>query len=416
MGTVYSALQLVVDRVVAIKVPHADARGDDSARRRFRMEARAGARVLHRNIVKVFDYCESGATPYLAMEHVAGPTLGRFAADRGGLGVAAAAELVGQLLLALDEAHTCGVVHADVKPDNVLVETNREGTSVPRLIDFGLARIEGEPPLEDEQLMVSGTPEYLAPELIRAGPPTAASDLYATGIVLYELIAGTPPFGGSTAGEIMSRHVEQTAAPLSWRCHGRGITAALDAVVGRALAKSPAERFPDAITFRHALAEAVGEYGTPAPRAADAPAVEWTEAPTVTIGVAPTIEVTTRDPRELRLRAIAAATDGGDPDAIVVAYLELARAQLEAHELRDAAIDLEHGVAVLAKRAPACASTWRLLLALAGAHDGCGDRGRALAAARAARTAAREAGSRIGSERALLLLRRLRAIPSRPYR
>jgi serine/threonine protein kinase len=405
MGTVYRAVQLSLDRVVAIKVPHDDARDDPSVRKRFRTEARAGARVFHRNIVRVLDYGEDAEMPFLVMEHVPGPTLGELVADRGGLPPAIACDVVDQVLAALEESHVCGVVHADVKCDNVLVETRRDGGLVPRLIDFGLARFRDPEPEtnEDGELVVSGTPEYLAPELVCGAPPSVTSDLYAVAIVLYELIAGATPFGGGTSAQIMSRQIDQIASPLSWRCD---VPTELDDVVACALAKTPSKRFPDATSMRRALRRA-------ARSAADEPAAQaraskrWAETPTVTIGVAPTIHADSSDPMEQKRRALLTAVDSDDPDAIVVAYLELARAHVDAHDLRRAIIELEAGVELVTKCIGACKSLWRLSLTLAALYDGCGERVRARIAARQARAQAVRARSELGRTRANELCVRL---------
>jgi serine/threonine-protein kinase len=408
MGTVYSAVQVCLDRVVAVKVPHLGMTDDPGVRRRFRTEARAGARVLHRNIVRVLDYGESGETPYLVMEHVAGPTLGRYLAEHGPLPAALAAEVVCQLLAALDEAHACGVLHADVKCDNILVETARDGAPLPRLIDFGLARFTDEPRvvLDGEQL-VSGTPEYLAPELIRGAVPTIASDLYAVAVVLYELIAGATPFAGGSSAQIMSRHLDQVAVPLSWRCQDRGVTAALDDLLARALAKAPEDRFANAATFRHEIERAICGPLAVEPTLVASLDASYAETPTVPIAIAPAIDVGSVDPGEVRRRALASAVDHDDPDAIVVACLELARAHVDAHDLPRAIEELEAGLALLATHAPTCQSLWRLLLTLAAAYDGSGDRVRARIAARRARAQAVRVGSTLGSERATALLGRI---------
>jgi serine/threonine-protein kinase len=182
--------------------------------------------------------------------------------------VARAVDMMEQILRALGAVHAAGVVHGDVKSDNFLVET-AAGRDRVTLIDFGLARLAGAPhgiDTEDGEVMVSGTPEYMAPEIVGGDPPTCASDLYAAGVILYELLTGTTPFGGGTPVEIMMRHARAAVIPPSLRSPERDLPPALDRVVLRALCKTPEARFPDAATFVRELRAAVAAPRPPAAR------------------------------------------------------------------------------------------------------------------------------------------------------
>ena len=158
MGVVHVAVQRSLDRTVAVKLPRPELAHDGHVRRRFRNEALAGSRINHRNIVRVLDFGDQHGMPYLVMEHVAGPRLGQLLEEVGSLPYMAALVLVRQIVAGLEDAHADGIVHADLKCDNVLVETLRDGTAVPRVIDFGFARFIDERPERPERL-VSGTHE-----------------------------------------------------------------------------------------------------------------------------------------------------------------------------------------------------------------------------------------------------------------
>jgi serine/threonine protein kinase len=347
--------------------------------------------------------------PYLVMEHVTGPGLGQLLREHGPMSPLASVDVVSQILSALEESHAAGVLHDDVKCDNVLVETQRDGTQLPRLIDFGLARFTDAPPVaDDRERMVSGTPEYLAPELIRGELPTPMSDVYAVGIVLYELVTGATPFAGGSHLEVMQRQMCDEAVPMIVRRRDGQIPLALERAVRRALAKNSADRFSSARAFRTALAEAMSTApGEPAVTA-DAVVRGVDEAPTART-LLPTSPASRVHSVARKHRAISEAIDRGDPDEIVLAYLELARALVDTHALEDAILELKAGVALLT--APSgkllCRSVWRLQLTLAALYDGNGERTLARRTTAEARARASVAESQDGRERANALFRRL---------
>jgi serine/threonine protein kinase len=268
MGSVFLASQPGLERMVAIKVLHPDLASGPMHAGRLREEARIACRVRSASCVGVVDCGElPDGAPYLVMEYVPGEALGDVIAEQP-IPLARAVDMMEQILRALGAVHAAGVVHGDVKSDNFLVET-AAGRDRVTLIDFGLARLAGAPhemDVEDGEVMVSGTPEYMAPEIVGGDPPTRASDLYAAGVILYELLTGKTPFGGGTPVEIMMRHTRAAAIPPSLRSPERDLPPALDRVVLRALHKTPAARFPDAATFARELRAAVAAPRPPASR------------------------------------------------------------------------------------------------------------------------------------------------------
>jgi serine/threonine-protein kinase len=301
MGSVFLADQPALERTVAIKVLHPRLAGCRAHAEQMREEAVAASRVRSPHCVAVID-CSTlpDGTPYLVMEYVPGRSLEQLIAEEP-LSLARTIDLFDQVLRGLGAAHDAGIVHADVKSDNFLVESSG-GRDHVTLIDFGLARLAGSPTcveLEDGAAIVSGTPEYMAPEVVGGAAPTRASDLYGAGAILYELLTGATPFAGGAAVEIMIRHASDDAIPPSLRRPDRCISPALDRVVLRALEKRPRARFPDAATFARAL------------RAAAATTRAWpttpVHSPVGSTAEAPTRSYTTPFPR----RRVARGSDRG---------------------------------------------------------------------------------------------------------
>ncbi|HTM18991.1 MAG TPA: serine/threonine-protein kinase, partial [Kofleriaceae bacterium] len=262
-GAVYQADQIALGRTVAVKILRPELAEDPRIVNRFHDEALAASRLNHPNTVSIIDYGQtSDGLLYLVMEFLRGQTLTQVLQQRFPLPPEWIAEVVGQVLAGLEEAHASGVVHADLKCDNIVAEQRREGWQLVKVVDFGVARIVGVS--EHDQRTICGTPEYMAPEVISGGEPTFASDLYAVGVVLYELLAGVTPFATGSVMEVLNRHLEETPAPPSAKHPTLTIHAGLEAIALRALAKDPRQRFLDAAAFRTALADAVGKRRQPA--------------------------------------------------------------------------------------------------------------------------------------------------------
>ncbi len=256
MGVVYRAEQLGLRRVVAVKFllsPYADKPRYLSA---FEREAAAMSRLAHPHCVPAIDYGVEEA-PYLVMEFVAGSTLEDLLYTSGPLPWERAVRIQQQLLAGLAHAHDQQIVHRDIKPANImLAEVTAVGDHV-RVLDFGLARLREGAPSVDPSLMspVAGTPPYMAPEQWRAQPLDSRTDLYAAGVVLFEMLTGELPFASSDLVDVMQSHLNRSPPSLAEANPKQRVPPGLEAVVSRALQKNPADRFPSAQAFLDALSE-----------------------------------------------------------------------------------------------------------------------------------------------------------------
>src|SRR5438105_4766958 len=190
MGVVFRAHDAVLAREVALKVLHAPLAAEPAFIDRFRREARAAANLSHPNIVQVHDWGERDGTSFMIMEYVRGPNLRELLSSHGRLEPTQAVEVLLQMLAALDHAHQRGIVHRDVKPENALVTAD----GVVKVADFGLAQALAEAHVTQSPGTVTGTVQYLAPEQIRGEVADPRTDLYALGILAYELLTGEAPF------------------------------------------------------------------------------------------------------------------------------------------------------------------------------------------------------------------------------
>jgi eukaryotic-like serine/threonine-protein kinase len=247
MAEVFRGQDTTLDRQVAIKVLAPQFARDPSFVERFRREAQAAARLNHPNIVNVYDTGVDDDTNYIVMEYVEGRTLAEYLAGGGRLAPAKAAEIAEKVAEALAAAHAQGVIHRDIKPANIMV--TRDGRV--KVMDFGIARLVAGPDTVEQTAAVLGTAAYLSPEQAQGQTVDARSDLYSLGIVLYEMVTGSPPFTGDSAMAVAYKHVQETPLPPS--SLNADVPPRLDAVVMRALAKNPANRYQSAGEFRDDL-------------------------------------------------------------------------------------------------------------------------------------------------------------------
>src|SRR4051812_25471456 len=245
MAEVWCAEDEVLGRRGALKLLGSRYAEGDEVRERFRREAQAPAGLAHPHLVGVFDRSEWDGTPYIAMELVDGRTLKDLVRERGPLPPGVAVDLTIQVLRALGYAHRRGIVHRDVKPQNVILDD--EGQA--KVADFGIARAGASEMTETGTIV--GTVQYLSPEQAQGLPVSPRSDLYSAGIVLYELLTGRVPFDAESPVSIALKQVSEPPVPPSQL--RPGISPALEGVVMRALEKDPARRFASADEFAAAL-------------------------------------------------------------------------------------------------------------------------------------------------------------------
>jgi serine/threonine protein kinase len=367
MGTVYLADEPALARTVAIKILHSRHVGNRNIVAAFREEAVAASRARHPSCVSIIE-CNRlpDGTPMIVMEHVPGRSLGRLIAEEQ-LPLARVVELMTQILGALEAAHAAGVVHADVKSDNFLVESIDGGDHV-TLIDFGLARLDGAAMLDG---MISGTPEYMAPEVVRGDPPTAASDLYGAGVILYELLTRTTPFSGGATNDILTRQLHDCVIPPSLRSPDRELPSALDEIVLRALHKDPVRRHADARVLARALRATLRARAGSIKlddvwdRAArpDSPTRKLgSQAPRHRLARGSDLQLT--EIERLRER-LGEALVNGDTSAIEDGYAALGAALARARQFANAVREIQEGIELLGERAP----TDRLVAALSTIYD-----------------------------------------------
>jgi eukaryotic-like serine/threonine-protein kinase len=246
MGTVFRALDTMLEREVALKILRADLSDQPDVTRRFRAEAVTLARLSHPHIATLFGLVRHGPQLCMVMELVPGDTLATLLQRESRLGWEHAARLSAQILSALDYAHRAGIVHRDIKPSNVIVSE----AGVVKVLDFGIARVLSADRLTRQGLII-GTPQYMAPEQIRAGEVDGRADVYAVGVLLYEMLAGRLPFRADNDIALMYAHLEGQMLPLGEAAPDT--PAWLVGVVTRALARAPDARFQSASAFQDAL-------------------------------------------------------------------------------------------------------------------------------------------------------------------
>ncbi|MEU7295427.1 Stk1 family PASTA domain-containing Ser/Thr kinase [Streptomyces exfoliatus] len=253
MATVYRAVDTRLDRVLALKVMHPALATDAAFVERFIREAKSVARLSHPNVVGVFDQGAEGAYVYLAMEYVAGCTLRDVLRERGALAPRAALDILEPVLAALGAAHRAGFVHRDMKPENVLIGDDGRV----KVADFGLVRAVGSATATTGSVL--GTVSYLAPEQIEHGTADTRADVYACGVVLYEMLTGGKPHAGDTPAQVLYQHLHTDVSAPSATVPGLALE--LDELVAAATARNPEARPHDAVALLALLREARAALG-----------------------------------------------------------------------------------------------------------------------------------------------------------
>jgi serine/threonine-protein kinase len=263
-STVYRGVDVRLDRPVAVKVMDSRYAGDDQFLTRFRLEARTVARLKDPGLVAVYDQGLDARHPFLVMEFIEGGTLRELLAERGPMPPHAVVAVLRPVLGGLATAHRAGLVHRDVKPENVLISDDGDV----KIADFGLVRAVADAGITSANVIL-GTAAYLSPEQVRDGNASPRSDVYSAGILTYELLTGRTPFTGDSALSIAYQRLDTDVPPPSAVIDG--VPQQFDELVARATARDPADRYADAIEMAadvDAIAEelALPEFRVPAPR------------------------------------------------------------------------------------------------------------------------------------------------------
>jgi serine/threonine-protein kinase len=404
-------------RVVAVKRVRNTLSSDQLLAARLSDEARLLHAVSHPNVVRALDHgTDRDGRPFLVMDRAHGTPLSDRIAQYGPLPHDQLATIAAQLFAGLSAIHAAGIVHADLKSHNVLVDD----VNIVTIIDFGLARTLAASP--DTVGLIAGTPAYMAPEVIAGAYPKIVSDVYAAATILYEMLTGTTPFAGHIS-TILTRQLSEPVEPPSRRAPDRDISPAIDRVVLRALDASPDARYPSVAALAEAFHAAIG--GQPVPTSA--PSELWHDQPTVqrpaATGAAPRASApqpTERlDPQGVGpISGLVAGVHGPraltapDPaDAIIAPALAKAQRLIDGRRFTEAVQAIEAALAALAPGldddAPSCADAWRLETVLAALYDTTGKQERARRMALVAYRHALRSGCELAETRARELVDRL---------
>jgi serine/threonine protein kinase len=270
MASVFKTWDHRVERIVAIKILRSLDKNDQRAVERFRREARAAAALAHPNAVTIYDFVEEVDQYFLVMEYIHGPTLKQLITQRRQLQPREAIEVAAQVCAVLQVAHARGFIHRDIKPQNIMLAWSgsngglNDGGAWVKLTDFGIVRVAEDAGLTNSGIVL-GTADYLSPEQARGETLTASSDLYSLGVVMFEMLAGRPPFVGPTAVSIAMQHASTNPPPLRQFCPQ--VPAVLEQLVNRTLQKEPEDRFTSAAEMQQVLRTCAKELArsTPAP-------------------------------------------------------------------------------------------------------------------------------------------------------
>ncbi len=346
MGKVYRAQHLALERTVVLKMLKPQLLEDPTLVGRFEREAKAASRLNHPNVIQVLDFgrLENDGTLYIVMEHVQGKDLRLVLRDDWPLAEERLCNIMAQVCSALGEAHVNDVIHRDLKPENVMVEARRDQPDHVKVLDFGIAKIlgpdvpalarqgivrlaDGDQPGLTRHDVVCGTPQYMAPEQATGSALDERCDLYAVGVILYQMATGHLPFDGASSMEVLTRHVNEAPVPPRQRQPDAPISEAMERLILRALAKDPAMRPQTAEQFRDELlavpgqarsaarATTPGRSSTPVPQAAAASAparrgerVLWIAAAATAVLLVFAVAAAVRPPPPRAVAAVPAAS------------------------------------------------------------------------------------------------------------
>lgn len=248
MAVVYKSHHTLMERQVVIKVMQGWLLSNKKSIERFQRECKVTAKLNHPNIVTVYDVGDiNGKAPYLVMEYIQGESLADKIHRQGALSFETTADIIIQLCSGLQEAHTAGIIHRDLKPDNVLLQNKSDRPDWVKIVDFGISHlVHGQAQRLTKTGRMVGTPEYIAPEQLKDKPMDMRTDLYALGIMMYEMLTGTVPFGGESAEAILMKHLLEMPQPMSVHKPEFADGTPFDDIILKLLQKEPDHRYQTA--------------------------------------------------------------------------------------------------------------------------------------------------------------------------
>ncbi|MBY0546914.1 MAG: serine/threonine protein kinase [Candidatus Obscuribacterales bacterium] len=261
MAQVFKSTHLQLDKPVVIKIMHSGLPSMDTAMKRFEQECKVTARIDHPNVVSVFDVGSiEGRRPFLVMEYIMGESLRDYLDREVSMDVPEASTVMMQVCSGLHEAHQQGIVHRDLKPENIMLREKSDRPDWVKIVDFGIAHLKQGGQRLTRTGIAIGTVDYMSPEYLSDKPIDHRADIYALGVILYELIAGRCPFVAETAEAIMAKHLWGTPMPLSHYRPDLEAGCMFDQVAEKSLHKEPAERYQSVIEMRNDLVLALKEF------------------------------------------------------------------------------------------------------------------------------------------------------------
>jgi len=277
-GSIYKARHIQTDRQVALKVLNPFMSSDPKLVERFRREAKAACNLRDPHTIVTYDFDQtSDGVLYIAMEYLQGQTLYELLDERERLLPDEVVHVIDQCCSSLGEAHALGIVHRDIKPENIFLEPRSTDPLYTKILDFGIAKIISGDQSQATALTAAGqtlgTLEYMSPEQLRGKPLDGRSDIYALGVLGYEMLTGVLPFEGDTPADIIKWHLKDTPTPPSAAAPDAGISADIDRIIVKMVAKDPAERYTDVNELRQDLQRSLQPPSepTPVPKKATAP-------------------------------------------------------------------------------------------------------------------------------------------------
>lgn len=264
MAKVYLATHLEIEKPVVIKLMHTNlsSKERETSYKRFEQEIKVTASLNHPNLVSVFDGGAINSRPYLVMEYIKGDSLRSYIATWGALDLRDAINIVSQACAGLNEAHSQGIVHRDLKPENIMLREQSDRPDWVKIVDFGIAHLkQGGSKLTATGIAV-GTVDYMSPEYLQDKPIDHRADVYALGIMLFELVTGQCPFEGESCESVLAKHLFSRPMPPSGFRKDMEAGCKIDMIVERALEKDPADRFQSTLDMRKALIAAMQNPGS----------------------------------------------------------------------------------------------------------------------------------------------------------